>query len=154
MAVQGCRPIEAELVHETLAAALGRLTQMTAWRNHVVHNGADGSVDSAEKELQVRTALDLDEREELVHFKTGVILVTVLQQVGIHRQVVGQARAQGNADRLALLLCPLGVLVAVVDDATAAAAAVNRLQRWTPPTPKAVLRPYGIALPGTVPSAR
>lgn len=60
VAVKALGPLEAEPVHQALAAVFGRQTQRAARRDGVVEYRADGRVDAAQEELQVGTAVDFD----------------------------------------------------------------------------------------------
>ncbi|TRY86282.1 hypothetical protein DNTS_031520 [Danionella cerebrum] len=60
---------------------------------------ADGRVEAAQKEAQVRGTLDFHEGPELVHFKSGFILGVVVELVGHHTpsSTFAGPRARGDA---------------------------------------------------------
>ena len=60
------RPLEAELLHQRLTSCAGYLTEASARRQDFLENGADRSVQAAQKHLHVRTALDLRDQDALV----------------------------------------------------------------------------------------
>ena len=67
------RPLEAVFLHDWKAALLGSLTDRPAgWERPGIALHADGSVHRAQEEPQVRRALDLDERPELVNLQTSL----------------------------------------------------------------------------------
>ena len=57
---------------------------------------ADGRVHGAQEETQVRRAVDLHQRPELVHLQTRLVLRVVVELVGHVRQVVADAAAHGT----------------------------------------------------------
>lgn len=118
-AVQGLRPREAEAVHQGLAAGAGALAERPAGRYCLLDDGADGRVDSAQEEPQIRAALHLDERHVLVHLLAGVLLLLMIHQVRHDRLVVRDVHAEIDGDGLATAVMSEGVA------ATAAAAAVE-----------------------------
>jgi len=62
-------------------------------------------VDAAEKELQVRRALYLNQWPELVHFHASFFLVVVVKLIGHIRLVVADALAHWNGNLFTFLLC-------------------------------------------------
>ena len=95
------RPLEAELVHQLLAAVLSCQTERAAGRKWVLKDCADGGVDGAEEDLQVGRALDLDQGVELVHLHPCLLLLAVPQQVRQDGLVVGDVGTQRYCNRLA-----------------------------------------------------
>lgn len=67
----------------------------------MVENGAERNVDEAEEELQIGTAVDLDERCELVDLEAGLFLACVTQHIGHNRCVVRDIHADGDRDGFA-----------------------------------------------------
>jgi hypothetical protein len=59
-AVEVFRPLEAKPVHETLAAEFDLETKGLAWRNDFIEHRTDWSIDGAEEELEVWTAVNLN----------------------------------------------------------------------------------------------
>ena len=97
-------PLEAELVHEALAAEAGARAHGAAGANWPrVRAHADGRVEGAEEELELGGAVEVDERPELVRLQRRRLLARVPQLVGHGRLVVLQALAHGHADGLAPL---------------------------------------------------
>ncbi|XP_051565136.1 uncharacterized protein LOC127447359 [Myxocyprinus asiaticus] len=80
LAAESLGPLEAELVHEGLAALSRPLAQGATRRDGLLEHRAHRRVHGAEEKLKVHRALDFDERVELVHFQSGVLLVGVTQK--------------------------------------------------------------------------
>lgn len=74
-AAQSVRPLKAKLVHKSLAALLGPLTNRSAWRNGLFQNCTNRRIHGTQEEFQLWRALYLHERVKLVHFEPCVLLV-------------------------------------------------------------------------------
>lgn len=119
-AVEGLRPREAEAVHQGLAAGARALAERPAGRYRLLDDGADGRVDGAQEEPQIRAALHLDERHVLVHLLAGVLLLLMIHQVRHDRLVVRDVHAEIDGDGLAAAVVSEGIATT-----TAAAGAVK-----------------------------
>ena len=96
------RPGEAVLPHEGSAARPGSLAHAPARRQRfLVVLQADRGVHAAQEKLQVRGTLDLDQRPELVHLQSRLVLRVVVELVGHVGVVVADPLAQGHGDLLA-----------------------------------------------------
>ncbi|KAK2493776.1 hypothetical protein MC885_016331 [Smutsia gigantea] len=109
------RPLEAELVHERLAALARALAEGAAGRQSLLQHCAHGRVHRAQKKLELCRALHLHQWVELVYLQARILLVRVAQQVGHDGLVVRDVRAQRDGD---------GLAVAVVRDGDAPLAVV------------------------------
>ena len=78
LAVEIVRPFEAELVHQSLAPRPRTNTQRATRWYGIVHHRAYRYVHRAEKEFQVRTAVDFYKWEKLMHFDASFLLVLVV----------------------------------------------------------------------------
>lgn len=97
--IQTFRPAEAKLVHYGLASGAGLLALSSA-RSPRISRLALGNVDGAQEGLELWRALDLDQREELVHLQACFILRGMAQSVGHDRLAVPEVFAQRNYDGL------------------------------------------------------
>ena len=104
LAAQALGPLEAEFVHERLAAVARGDAEFATGRDGVLQHRAHGRVHGAQEELQVFAALHFDEWEELVNFQPGVLLLLMIQQVGHNGHVVLDVIAQGDGDGFAAVV--------------------------------------------------
>jgi len=120
-AAQSLGPLEAELVHEGLAALSRALAQGATRRDGLLEHSANRRVHGAEEELQVHGALHFHQGVELVHLQPGVLLVGVTQKVRHNGLIVGDVRTEryryglteavlGNGDALLAMILSAGRL--------------------------------------------
>ena len=116
LALERVGPLEAELVHERLAALARALAQRAAGRQSLLQHGAHGRVHGAQEKLELGGALHLHQRVELVHLEARILLVRVAQQVGHDGLIVRDVGAQGDGNGLAVTVvryrdAPLAVVL-------------------------------------------
>ncbi len=94
LAAQSLGPLEAELVHEGLAALSRALAQGATRRDGLLQHRANRRVHGAEEELEVQGALHFHQGVELVHLQSGVLLIGVTQKVRHNGLIVGDVRTE------------------------------------------------------------
>ncbi len=100
IAVEVVGPGEAKLVHQSFAAFARRQAECPTGRYGFLEDVANGHKNGAEEDLQIRTALNLDEGHVLVQLQTGLLLFRVAKQIRHDGGVVLDALAQRNGDQL------------------------------------------------------
>lgn len=101
LAAESLRPLETEFIHQGFTSLPCTLAQGPTWGYGLLQHRAYRRIHGAEEELKVRRALDLDQRVELVHLQSGVLLVRVAQEVRHDGLVVRDVGAQRDGDGLA-----------------------------------------------------
>ena len=100
VATHALGPREAVLAHDGQAAGARSLAHgATSGQRAAVVEHTDGHVDAAEEEAQVGRTADLDQRPELVHLESSLVLRTVPQLVRHARHVVADAATHRHRDR-------------------------------------------------------
>lgn len=95
------RPLEAILAHEGGAAPFGPFAHRAAGRKRLsVVRQADGGVHAAQEEEQVWGAADADQRPELVHLQSHLLLGVMVELIRHVSQVVANALTHGDGDGL------------------------------------------------------
>lgn len=100
LAAKPCRPLEAKLVEQRLAAGTGLLADGPAGRPGSSLHTLRG-VDGAQKGLELGGATGVNQRRKGVQLQTGIVLAVVAQGVGQQRLGVGLVLADGDRDGLA-----------------------------------------------------
>ncbi|KRX68085.1 hypothetical protein T09_15154 [Trichinella sp. T9] len=101
VAVQIRGPFETVLAHQWRAAGPGPFAYRPAGRQRFrIIRYANRRVHAAEEKTQIRTAVDFDQRPELVHFHAGFFLGLVVELVGHLGHIVADRLAHRDADLL------------------------------------------------------
>lgn len=101
LTAQSFWPLEAKFIHEGFTALTCPLTNGSARWNGLLQDSAHRGIHRAEEEFELRGALDLHQRVELMDLQASILLAGMSQQIGHDRLVVCNVSAQRNGNRLA-----------------------------------------------------